>query len=125
MNVTTFSPRNPCSLPTELRTAQAAIHLPEVQELLRKLSRFNLGVFMPHMHDEATGEFKPLADDLVQIESALEVSFKPVTKVSDRGESFLPVGWVWRGGATSVSAVCEMVSEDGFCEVKHKMPTKK
>ena len=129
MNVTNYSQRNACSLPSELRTAQEAIQLPEVQEMLRKLSGFNLGVFMPHMHDEATGDFKPLADDVVQIESALEVSFKSILAVSDQGERFLPVGWVWRAGASSVSAACEMVFEDGFgdsvCEVKHKMPPKK
>ena len=129
MNVTNYSQRNACSLPSELRTAQEAIQLPEVQEILRKLSGFNLGVFMPHMHDEATGDFKPLADDVVQIESALEVSFKSILAVSDQGERFLPVGWVWRAGASSVSAACEMVFEDGFgdsvCEVKHKMPPKK
>ena len=128
MNVTNYSQRNACSLPSELRTAQEAIQLPEVQEILRKLSGFNLGVFMPHMHDEATGDFKPLADDVVQIESALEVSFKSILAVSDQGERFLPVGWVWRAGASSVSAACEMVFEDGFgdsvCEVKHKMPPK-
>lgn len=129
MNVTNYSQRNACSLPSELRNAQAAIHLPEVQEMLRKLSGFNLGVFMPHMHDKATGDFKPLADDLVQIESASEVSFKSIMAVSDQGERFLPVGWVWRPDASSVSAACEMVLEDGFgdsvCEVKHKMPPKK
>ena len=129
MNVTNFLQRNACSLPTELSTAQAAIHLPEVQDMLRKLSSFNLGVFMPHMHDESTGDFKPLSDDVVQIESALEVSFKSIMAVSDQGERFLPVGWVWRAGACSVSAACEMVFEDGFgdsvCEVKHKMPPKK
>ena len=129
MNVTNFSQRDARNLPTELRPAQAAIHLPEVQDMLRKLSSFNLGVFMPHMHDESTGGFKPLADDVVQIESALEVSFKSIMKLSDQGERFLPVGWVWRVGASSVSAACEMVFEDGYgdsvCDVKHKMPPKK
>jgi hypothetical protein len=129
MNVTNFSQRNTGSLPAELSTAQAAIQLPEVQEMLRKLSSFNLGVFMPHMHDESTGDFKPLADDVVQIESALEVSFKSIMAVSDQGERFLPVGWVWQAGACSVSAACEMVFEggvgDSVCEVKHKMPPKK
>lgn len=129
MNVTNSLPRNACSLPPELRTAQTAIHLPEVQDMLRKLSSFNLGVFMPHMHEESTGDFKPLADDVVQIESALEVSFKSIMKVSDQGDRFLPVGWVWRAGASTVSAACEMVFEGGFgesvCDVKHKMPPKK
>ena len=44
------------------------------------------------MHDESTGDFKPLADDVVQIESAYEVSFKSIMAVSDQGERFLPVG---------------------------------
>lgn len=129
MTVANISQINACSLPSELRIAQDAIHLPEVQAMLRKLSSFNLCVFMPHMHDETTGDFQPLADDGVQIESALEVSFKSILAVSDQGEQFLPVGWVWRAGACSVSAACEMVFEDGFgdsvCEVKHKMPPQK
>ena len=81
------------------------------------------------MHDETTAEFATLGDDVVQIESALKVSSKSIMAVSDQGERFLPVGWVWRAGACSVSAACEMVFEDGFgdsvCEVKHKMPPKK
>ena len=47
-------------LPPTLRTAQAAMQLPEVQDMLRRLSAFQLGIFMPHQHDEATGEFLPL-----------------------------------------------------------------
>ena len=47
-------------LPRALRNAQAAMHLPEVQEMLCRLSEYNLGIFMPHMHDERTGEFQPL-----------------------------------------------------------------
>ena len=31
-----------------LRTAQAALQLPEVQEMLWRLSEYKLGIFMPH-----------------------------------------------------------------------------
>jgi hypothetical protein len=112
-------------LPLALRTAQEAIHLPEVQEMLRRLSEYKLGIFMPHMHDEQTGEFQPLPDDVIQVESGLEVSFQPVDEIGTQPERFLPVGWSWRAGAMRSSAVCEMVWEEGQDEEersdKHKM----
>lgn len=112
-------------LPQALRTAQVAIHLPEVQEMLRRLSEYKLGIFMPHMHDEQTGEFRPLPDEVTQVESGLEVSFRPTEEVANRADRFLPVGWFWRAGASTPSAVCEMVSEGepGDTERldKHKM----
>lgn len=101
------------SLPPALRAAQAAIHLPEVQEMLRRLSDFKLGIFMPHMHDEATGEFQPLVDNLMQVESGLEVSFQPPVDIANQPGRFLPVGWSWRAGAAAPVAACEMVWEEG------------
>jgi hypothetical protein len=95
-------------LPQGLRTAQEAIHLPEVQEMLRKLSEFKLGIFMPHMHDEQTGEFLALPDDVTQVESNLEVSFQRAKQIASQKNRFLPVGWCWRGGTAVASAVCEM-----------------
>ena len=113
-------------LPQALRTAQEAIHLPEVQEMLRRLSEYKLGIFMPHMHDEQTGEFQPLPDEVTQVESGLEVSFQPTEEIANQAERFLPVGWFWRAGASTPSAVCEMVREEkpGDTEhyEKHKMP---
>ena len=112
-------------LPPALRTGQAAIHLPEVQAMLRRLSAYELGIFMPHRHDERTGEFQPLPDDIVQVESDLEVSFQPLAKIAMQADRFLPVGWLWRGGAPTVAAACEMVSQEGpgaeERPVKHKM----
>ena len=42
-------------------------------------------------------------------------------------QSFLPVGWLWRGGAPTVAAACEMAEAEGSEDeaeqaVKHKMP---
>ena len=113
-------------LPQALRTAQEAIHLPEVREMLRRLSEYKLGIFMPHMHDEKTGEFQPLPDEVMQVESGLEVSFQPTEEIAGRADRFLPVGWLWHAGASTTVAACEMASEtisgDGESFIKHKMP---
>ena len=113
-------------LPQALKTAQQAIHLPEVQEMLRKLSDYKLGIFMPHMHEDRTGEFRPLADDVIQVESGLNVSFQSTENIAGQTDRFLPVGWVWRDGASAASSVCEMVqdpkSDDSGNCAKHTMP---
>lgn len=112
-------------LPQALKSAQEAIDLPEVQEMLRRLSEYKLGIFMPHMHDGLTGEFRPLPDEAVQVESGLEVSFHPAGEIADRMDCFLPVGWSWRAGGPSPVAVCEMVWDGGAGDservAKHKM----
>ena len=126
MTVASVSQGNARDLPQALRTAQAAIHLPEVQEMLCRLSAYKLGIFMPHMHDERTGEFEPLPDELMQVESGLEVSFQPTEDIANQTDRFLPVGWCWHAGASTPVAVCEMVGEEGQGDteqyVKHKMP---
>ena len=108
MTIANVSQGSTDGLPQALRTAQEAIHLPEVQEMLRKLSAFKLGIFMPHMHDEQTGEFHPLPDDVTQVESSLEVSFQRTNQIASQTNNFLPVGWCWRGGTAAASAVCDM-----------------
>ncbi|PYS57770.1 MAG: hypothetical protein DMF76_21310 [Acidobacteria bacterium] len=80
-------------LPEELRKAQEAIHLPEVQEMLKQLAAYNLGICMPHMHDEETGNFKTLPADMIQIESDFQVSF--VRKDENRQSRTIPVAWQW------------------------------
>jgi len=93
--------------------------------MLRRLSAHQLGIFMPHKHDEVTGEFLPLPDEVLQVESGLAVSFQRIDEIARQSEQFLPVGWIWRAGAASVAAACEMVSDDGPGDeepkVKHKM----
>ena len=125
MTIATVTRANTDSLPQALRTAQAAMHFPDVQEMLRKLSEYKLGIFMPHMHDEQTGDFQPLPDELVQVESGLEVSFQSSAKMAQQTDRFLPVGWVWRAGATTPVAACEMDDQDktdgAGRTVKHKM----
>ncbi len=113
MSIANVTPASAAGLLPALRTAQDAIHLPEVQAMLQRLADYQLGIFMPHMHDEQTGEFQPLADDVMQVESGLAVSFKPTAETLNQGDRFLPVGWVWRAGASAPVAACEMVWDEG------------
>ena len=112
MTIANVSQGSARGLSPALKTAQEAIHLPEVQEMLRRLSEYKLGIFMPHMHDEQSGQFRPLPDEVTQVESGLEVSFQPAEEIAKQTDRFLPVGWFWRAGASTPSAVCEMVSEE-------------
>ena len=127
MTTASASPRNALGLPPALRTAQAALAAAEMQEMLRRLSTHGLGICMPHMHDEKTGEFQPRGRQLMQVESGLEVSFQPTAEIAARAGRFLPVAWVWRDGMSMPSAVCEMVRDEDAPDadeptVKHKMP---
>ena len=112
-------------LPPALKTAQAAMQLPEVQDMLRRLSSFQLGIFMPHRHDDSTGEFQPLPEEVMQVESGRVVSFERLEEIARRTESFLPVGWRWHAGTVTVAAACEMAAQEGPEDeeqpVKHKM----
>ena len=92
-------------LPKDLMIAQEAIHLPEVQDMLHKLSEYNLGIFMPHMHEEQTGQFQPLPDELVQVEDGLRVSFRAESEIRDT-DCYVPIGWFWRQNAAEPSAMC-------------------
>lgn len=91
-------------LPQSLKTAQQAIELPEVQEIIQKLSKYNLGVFMPHQHNLASGDFEVLPDDVIQVEDDLQVSF--MSKIEADQLNALPVGWVWRKDGVTGYATC-------------------
>lgn len=125
MTIANVSQGSAFGLPQALRTAQEAIHLPEVQEMLRRLSEYKLGIFMPHMHNEQTGEFQSLPDEVMQVESGLQMSFQPTEEITNQTDHFLPVGWFWRAGASTPLAVCEMVWEERSGDTqrygKHKM----
>ena len=111
MSVANVSQGNVRGLPQALMMAQEAIQLPEVQEMLRKLSEYKLGIFMPHMHHR-TGAFEVLPDNVMQVESSLEVSFQSTEITANQPDRFLPVAWYWREGAAIPVSACEMASED-------------
>ncbi len=124
MTTVNVAQENDRSLPQALMTAQAAIHLPEVQEMLRRLSEYKLGIFMPHMHDERTGEFQLLPGNVIQVESGLEVSFQPLDELANQRDRFLPVGRGWRAGASIPLAACEMVGETTADDTEHSIKHK-
>jgi len=99
--------RSRTQLPQELSRAQSAINLPEVQEMLQKLSAFNLGIFMPHRHEDETGAFEVLPPGIIQLEDGLRVSFVEEHTIADP-ESYVPVGWVWNENGAVSSAMCVM-----------------
>ena len=90
MTTANLSQANAHEMPPSLRKAQTAIHLPEMQSMLRRLSEFDLGIFMPHRHDERTGEFQPLPDDILQVESGCKVSFERKEQIESRADRYLP-----------------------------------
>ncbi len=126
MTVANVSQGNVRGLPPALQAAQAAIHIPEVQEMLRKLSEYKLGIFMPHMHGQSTGDFAVLADDVMQVESGLEVSFQSRREIANQADRFLPVGWILQAGASTPVAACEMVEKESLDDedrrIQHTMP---
>lgn len=128
MLVANVSQTSTQGLPPALISAQEALNLPEVQAMLKRLSEFQLGIFMPHIHNEQTGAFQLLGDNAVQVESALEVSFKTAKEIASQKNSFLPVGWFWRADQSASVAVCEMVSNksaiNGERHADHKMKSK-
>ena len=128
MIISNISQTSSHGLPLGLISAQEALNLPEVQSMLQRLSEYQLGIFMPHMHDEQTGAFQLLADDVVQVESGLEVSFKAAKEIAIQKNSFLPVGWFWRADQSMPVAVCEMVSNESAIDrerhADHKMKSR-
>jgi len=126
MTTANLSQASTLGMPPALRRAQAAIHLPEVQAMMQRLSEFDLGIFMPHQHDEQTGDFQQLADNAMQVESGCQVSFQNTQAIVNQSDRFLPVAWRWRAGAAVPASVCEMVVpeelDDPERPVKHKMP---
>lgn len=91
-------------LPEPFQVAQKAIDLPEVQEMMAKLAKYNLGVFMPHQHNAESGAFEVLEEGKMQMENDLQISF--MTKDEAAKINSLPVGWVWKNDGVQGSAEC-------------------
>ncbi|AFY82671.1 hypothetical protein [Oscillatoria acuminata] len=91
--------------------AQTSIDTPELQEILKKLSEYGLGVFMPHMHDPTTGNFAPLPPGIVSVEDNLQVSF--LNASDPKIAQALPVGWIWDNGTQSVMNCVRCIEYSG------------
>jgi hypothetical protein len=84
----------PPELHPQIQAALDNVELPEVQELIRKVSTYGLAVALPHMHDE-NGGFTPLPKDQIAFESRLNMSFPKRTDPLLAGS--IPVMWRWDG----------------------------
>ena len=86
--------------------AGRAVRLPEVEEMMKKLAEFGLGVCVPHMHDPLTNELIPLPSNMVQAEANLKVSFVERDEIDDRQ---VAVAWFWDQELKTVQncAVCQ------------------
>ena len=79
-----------------------AVNEPKVQEMIKELSKYGLGVFMPHLHTKEG--FAPLPIETVQLEADLKVSF--VKRGEDSLKDAAPVGWVWDSNKAEVVMGC-------------------
>jgi len=82
---------------------------PEVQDLIKELSKHGLAVCVPHMHREEDGAFQPLPEDTVQSESDFKVSF---VKRDSLDENDIPVAWFWNEQIRVVQS-CRVCRADG------------
>mgnify|MGYP006865168162 CR=1 FL=1 len=101
-----------------LAKAHRAMEEPEVQEMLQKLSAYGLGIFMPHQHDEQTGDYRPLPSGKVAVERNLQVTFEDAS--SGVMETCSAVGWQWDGDVKAAAAcVYCMDVQQGHAKFPH------
>jgi hypothetical protein len=93
------------NLPESLQLAQKAIDTEEVQEIIKQLAKYNLGVCMPHMHTNNNG-FVELPKDMIQVERQLVTSFVHSSEVDDK--TMIPVVWRYIDGVVVSASSCRM-----------------
>lgn len=93
-----------------LRRAQEAIELPDVQEMLARLSAYGLGVFVPHYHPPSGG-MAPLPKTQVALEAGLKVSFVDEADPVLSEDGVEDIGWRWDAEKKTVMKCtkCSMV----------------
>ena len=100
------------SIHPDIQRGLDAINLPEVQELVRRVSGYGLAVALPHAHGEK-GNFLPLPKDQVAYEANLHMSF--LQNDNPKLKSAIPVMWRWNDGAKAVGqcALCDFYAHPG------------
>jgi hypothetical protein len=92
----------------DLQASVRAVNTGEVQEILRQLGKYGLGVALPHMHTDEG--MVPLPEDMMSSEDNLKVTFrKRNQKINSKA---LPV--MWRRGE-DISCVANCSAECGVC----------
>lgn len=89
-------------VPTPIQRAKDAIELPAVQEMLRSLDEFGLGIILPHMHD-GDGYMIPLPMGVVGFEDRSQVAFRSAD--DPEIQAGRAVGWRWDPGKGKTSVV--------------------
>jgi hypothetical protein len=83
------------------RMMRDAISHPEVEEAMKTLSKYGLGVWLPHMHSSDDGHLVSLPDDMVAIEVEGENPDKRTVTFVKRNRFPLEdlkqtaVAWIW------------------------------
>lgn len=96
---------------SSLQASFNALNNPEVQDAMKLLGKYGLGVFMPHIH--TTTGMEPLPRGIVQLEQQLHVSFVPEDNPGIT--SAVPVGWVWDQDSATVVSKCYCCGQDDSC----------
>lgn len=85
-----------------VKHANELVCTPEIQEIMRRLAEYGLGVCMPHMHESGQDDFAPLLSGTVQVERNLKITFE--TDTTELRETSSPVAWRWNHGTQTVQA---------------------
>lgn len=89
--------------PTQVKAQHAILNEPEIQDIAKRLAQWGLGIAMPHMHTTVQ-DFADLPEDVVQVETAGVVSFRPRAEAQEAG--LVPVGWRWQEQGLAMTAGC-------------------
>ena len=101
---TTTSSETTSGMAPEIQRAFASLELQEVQDIMKRLAEFNLGVCVPHMH-RADLDFATLPSDLVQVEENLQVRWVTRDTLASLPNS-VQVAWRWVDNGVSSAAEC-------------------
>ncbi len=104
----------------EIVKALASIDHPEVQEMIKRLGEFNLGVCLPHMHLPDV-DFATMPTDVVQVEKDCQVSWVARSALEALPGS-VPVAWRWHDDGVHAAAKCSQVcarTDDGHVVTGH------
>ena len=91
------------NMAAEVANAIEAINLPEVQEIIKELAKYNLAVCVPHMH-KSEQSFSVLPAGIVQVENNCHVTWVEKDHLST-DEGAIPVAWRWESDEQGMAGV--------------------
>jgi hypothetical protein len=97
------------NLSMEMQNAIQSLDTLEVKELVQKLAKYNLGIALPHIHNNENVEILPTGK--IQYENNLNVSFLSQSEFEENNKNGYPVGWRWNESKKSVEAYAWCHSE--------------